>query len=100
MTARRFGIPDGGDPEDVGGGVVLLHYEDGTVRVEHECGRWADEQEPDGELVKVVAPPLHANHVVHARKPSTITASIPWPYAQRRHNIGDLADEIFVPRLG
>lgn len=76
MTVRRIGVPDGGETEDVGGGVTLLHYADGTIRVEHECGRWPDEQESDGELVKVVAPLLHPNHVVHARRPSTITASI------------------------
>lgn len=76
MTIRRIGIPDGGTVEDVGAGVRLLHYDDGTIRVEHECDQWPDVQEPDGVLVKVVAPALHENHVVHARRPSTITASI------------------------
>lgn len=76
---HEIGFPKTDDIEDLGAGVQLLHYGDGTIRVRHECGRWEDDLETDGEFIKVVAPPLHPNHVVHDRKPTTITASIACP---------------------
>jgi hypothetical protein len=79
MGVRRVGISDGYEAEDVGSGVRLLHYGE-IIRVEHECDRWDDEEEPDGVFVKVVAPALTTEgpvvHVIHARTPTTITPSI------------------------
>lgn len=58
VSVRRFVPEDWVEAEDVGGGVRLLHRAEGPPRVEHTCGRWPDEQEPDGQLVTVVAPHL------------------------------------------
>lgn len=64
--------------------VTLLQYADGLdpqqFRVRHACARWADDQEPDGELVKVIAPRLSAGHVVTVGDGGlTVRASISCP---------------------
>ncbi len=69
---------------DVGHGVALLVTEPDDrnphgVRVKHVCTSWPDDQEPDGEFVKVVAPALAPAHVVHSLDPATVTASILCP---------------------
>lgn len=85
MTAHRLyrGVPSG--RVEVGSGVALVFFEDEThaphgIGVEHVCGRWPDEQEPDGEFVKIVAPALHPNHVVTKNGDAyTVRASIACP---------------------
>lgn len=69
---------------DVGMGVALLVTEPDErnphgILVRHECTRWPDDQEPDGEFVKVIAPALAPAHVVHSLDPATVTASILCP---------------------
>lgn len=56
---------------DVGQGVAVLVFRDGPgahepgdLGIEHVCGRWPDEREPDGEFVKIVAPRLSPQHTV------------------------------------
>lgn len=85
MSAHRFIFGDVADRIDVGGGVHLLVFSDDShaphnIGVEHACMRWADEQEPDGEFVKVIAPSLSPAHVVTGEPPTlTIRASIACP---------------------
>lgn len=63
---------------------ALLRFDDAEGPAawgfQHECGRWSDEQEPDGEFVKVVAPRL-TNHTVTREDdgPVTVRASILCP---------------------
>lgn len=73
---HRFVRPDASAVEDVGSGVRLLHFDDGDIRVEHVCARWADPDEPDGVFVKIIAPGLSLGHSVTARRPTTIEPSI------------------------
>lgn len=87
MAEHRFfrGIPTGGRV-DVGGGAALLWFPDDDshdphrIGIEHVCSRWPDDQEPDGEFVKIVAPALHPNHTVTMKDGKvTIRASIACP---------------------
>lgn len=56
----------------VGADVALLEYprhgrplnDPATLGIEHVCGRWPDEQEPDGEFLKCIAPTLAPGHTV------------------------------------
>lgn len=69
MSEHRFYLGEPTNRLDVGSGVALLFFgpnshEPHGIGVEHVCGRWPDDQEPDGEFVKIVAPALHPNHVV------------------------------------
>jgi hypothetical protein len=45
----------------------------------HECGRWPDEREPDGEFVKIIAPRLTNHTVTRTDQGVTVRASILCP---------------------
>lgn len=65
---------------DVGEGLAVVVFADplepGNVGFRHECGRWPDDQEPDGEFVKVVAPRLSLHTITGPEEALTIRASI------------------------
>lgn len=81
MTAHLLFESDFDRREGVGPDLTLHHFDDGRrPRFEHICKRWADDREPDGEFVKVVAPSLHPDHVVTlSDKGTTVRASILCP---------------------
>lgn len=68
---------------DVGEGLAVLVFADPIAPAElgfrHECGRWPDDQEPDGEFVKVIAPRLSLHTVTGPEDALTIRASILCP---------------------
>ena len=81
MSRHGFITPGFERREVVGEDMALLHYPASLPRFEHVCGRWPDEQEPDGEFVKVVAPILTAGgHTVTATaNGTTVNPSILCP---------------------
>jgi hypothetical protein len=93
MSAHHFHAKPVGTVDLAGTDATLVRFADGEGPAawgfHHECGRWADDREPDGEFVKVVAPRL-TNHTVTVTDAGvTVRASILCPDCGRHGFVTD-----------
>lgn len=72
-------IPVPGDREDLALVVYREPIEPDALGVKHRCTSWPDDQEPDGEFTKIVAPRLSDHTVTGPERALTIRASILCP---------------------
>ena len=82
MSTHRF-HPEPVETIQLNEDYALLRFDDAEGPAawgfQHECGRWPDEQEPDGTFVKVIAPRLAKHTVTRTKRGITVRASIACP---------------------